>query len=98
MGPNPNVAWKLDLPGAGVRSPVVVRDQVFVTCYSGHGFDRENPGDLSKLKRHLICVDAPTGKIDWQVVVDSTEPEDPYSGIGVTAHGYASHAPVSDGE
>lgn len=97
-GPDQNVAWKLDLPGAGVSSPVVVGNRVFVTCYSGYGLDRENPGDLSKLKRHLICVDATTGKIDWQVAVDSTQPEDPYSGIGVTAHGYASHTPVSDGE
>ena len=53
---------------------------------------------LENLKRHLVCVDANTGEILWNKTVDAVLPEDPYEGIGVTAHGYASHTPVSDGE
>ncbi|MDG2221447.1 MAG: PQQ-binding-like beta-propeller repeat protein [Rubripirellula sp.] len=97
-GPDQNIAWTVELPGSGVSSPVVVGKRVFVTCYSGYGLDRQDPGDISDLKRHLVCVDATSGKIQWQVSVDAAQPEDPYSGIGVTAHGYASHTPVSDGE
>ncbi len=47
--------------------------------------------------RHLVCVDMETGTKLWQQDVKAALPEDPYSGIGVTAHGYASHTPVSDG-
>lgn len=96
--PDANVAWKVTLPGAGVSSPIVVNDRVFVTCYSGYGLDRENPGDINNLKRHLVCLDAGSGEKLWQKDFEAVQPEDPFSGIGVTAHGYASHTPVSDGQ
>ncbi|MEM8735328.1 MAG: PQQ-binding-like beta-propeller repeat protein, partial [Planctomycetota bacterium] len=96
--PSANLAFKVTLPGAGVSSPIVVDDKVFVTCYSGYGLDRENPGDLSNLVRHLVCYDAKTGEKLWQQDVAGTANEDTYTGIGVTAHGYASHTPVSDGK
>jgi hypothetical protein len=38
--PTANIAWKSQLPGAGVSSPIVVGDLLFVTCYSGYGLDR----------------------------------------------------------
>lgn len=93
-----NLKWKTKLPGAGVSSPIVVGDRVYVTCYSGYGLDRRSPGDQKDLKRHLVCIDRKTGKTLWNSVVDAVLPEDPYEGIGVPAHGYASSTPVSDGE
>lgn len=96
--PKANIAWKTSLPGAGVSSPIVVGDRVFVTAYSGYGLDRQEPGDINDLVRHLVCVDLSTGEAVWQKDVPAAQPEDPYTGIGVTAHGYASHTPVSDGE
>lgn len=96
--PSANVAFKTELPGAGVSSPIVVDGKVFLTCYSGYGLDRDEPGDLSKLVRHLVCFDSKTGEKLWQQDVPGTDNEDPYTGIGVTAHGYASHTPVSDGK
>lgn len=96
--PTANIAWKSELPGPGVSSPIIVGDRLFVTCYSGYGLDRSKPGEIEKLKRHLLCFDAKSGKKLWQKDVPAALPEDPYSGIGVTAHGYASHTPVSDGE
>ncbi len=96
--PSENIKWKTPLPGAGVSSPIVVGDRVFVTCYSGYGLDRQNPGDIHKLRRHLVCVDRMTGKVLWDQSVDAAQPEDPYSGMGVPSHGYASHTPVSDGK
>jgi len=93
-----NLAWKASLPGPGASSPIIVGDRVFVTCYSGYGLTQEDPGDINNLIRHLICADLQTGEQLWQADVKAALPEDPYTGIGVTAHGYASHTPVSDGE
>jgi outer membrane protein assembly factor BamB len=92
-----NLAWKTPLPGPGASSPIIVGNNVFVTCYSGYGLTQEDPGDIANLNRHLVCVDLTTGKPRWQADVKAALPEDPYTGIGVTAHGYASHTPVSDG-
>ena len=52
----------------------------------------------SDLKRHLVCFDAVDGNKLWQQDIAAVQPEDPYSGAGVPAHGYASHTPVSDGK
>jgi len=93
-----NLAWKTPLPGPGASSPIIVGTSVFVTCYSGYGLSQEDPGEMENLVRHLVCVDLETGKLRWQADVKAALPEDPYSGIGVTAHGYASHTPVSDGQ
>lgn len=96
--PSANVAWKAALPGAGVSSPIVIGDRIIVTCYSGYGLERENPGDLQNLVRHVVCFNADNGDKLWQKDVPAAQPEDPFTGIGVTAHGYASHTPVSDGK
>ena len=97
-GPQKNIVWKLKLPGPGASSPIICGDQVFVTCYSGHGTSRDNVGQIENLKRHLVCVDRKTGKQQWVRTVAATLPEDTYSGMGIPAHGYASHTPVADGE
>ncbi len=96
--PTANLAWKTPLPGPGASSPIVVGNKAFVTCYSGYGLTQENPGKIENLVRHLVCVDVKSGEKLWQKDVKAALPEDPYTGIGVTAHGYASHTPVSDGE
>jgi outer membrane protein assembly factor BamB len=92
-----NLQWKVDLPGAGVSCPIVVGDKVLVSCYSGYGIDRQNPGDMKALKRHLVCFERATGKTLWEKTIDAVLPEDEYTGMGVPEHGYASHTPVSDG-
>ena len=96
--PTENVKWKSSLPGSGVSSPIVVGDKVFLTSYSGYGLDRGNPGDLNNLKRHVLCISRADGKLLWEKTIEAYQPEDTYTGIGVTAHGYASSTPASDGE
>lgn len=93
-----NLKWKVALAGAGVSCPIVVGDKVFVTSYSGYGLDRQNPGDMAALKRHMQCLDRSTGKVIWEKTIDAVLPEDEYSGMGVPEHGYASHTPVCDGQ
>ncbi len=93
-----NIAWKTDLPGAGASAPIIVGDKIFLTCYSGYGMSRTNPGDMANLKRHVVCYNKRTGVKIWQKDIASVLPEDPFSGMGVPEHGYASGSPVSDGK
>jgi len=30
-----NIKWKTELPGRGASSPIIVGDQIFLTCYTG---------------------------------------------------------------
>jgi len=55
LGPE-NVAWKRDLPGRGLSSPLVVGDRVFITCSSGP--------DQARL--HVLCFDAEDGRKLWE--------------------------------
>lgn len=91
-----NMKWKVDLPGPGSSSPIVWGDRVFVTCYSGYG-DGSGEGDLLTLNRHLLCIDANSGKVTWEKTIPAPLPEDPYRGF-ISEHGYASHTPVTDGK
>ena len=84
-----NVKWKIDLPGYGSSSPIIVGDQVIVTCYSGYGLDVKEPGEMENLTRHLISFDRQTGKELWRKDIKSTEEEDLYKGF-ISEHGYAS--------
>jgi outer membrane protein assembly factor BamB len=96
-GPDENIFWKAKLPGPGASSPVVTGNRVFVTCYSGYGESRSTAGDISKLTRHLLCLDRGSGKLLWQKDVPAKQPE---TDIGkmVREHGYATHTPATDGE
>lgn len=92
-----NLKWKLTLPGPGSSSPIVSGDRLFVTCYSGYGVDRRDPGQPEDLKRHLLCIRAADGKVIWQRSVGAVLPEDPYRG-NIGEHGYASSTPATDGK
>ena len=83
-----NLLWKFDLPGGGSSSPIIVGQQVFVTCYS----DNKN-----SIRRYAVCLDKATGKQLWAKQFDADYREDAYSGY-LTEHGYASNTPVSDGQ
>jgi outer membrane protein assembly factor BamB len=96
-GEGKNLAWKTALPGPGSSSPIVVGNKVFVTCYSGYAEDRDNPGDIKKLKRHVLCLDRAKGKVLWQRDIAAVQPEQA-CGDYLKLHGYASSTPVSDGK
>lgn len=49
------IAWRVDLPGRGVSSPIVVASKVVVTASSGFKQDR----------LHVLCFDAASGKQAW---------------------------------
>lgn len=92
-----NLKWTTPLPGPGSSSPIVVGDRVFVTCYSGYGATRTNPGDVKNLKRHLLCIELASGKILWDKSIEAKQPEDRFQGF-ICDHGYATSTPCSDGK
>ncbi len=90
-----HLAWKAELPGPGTSSPITVGGKVFITCWSGYGDG--GSGDMSQLKRHLVCLSKTDGHVLWDAAVPAALPEDPYEGM-LREHGYASSTPASDGE
>ena len=92
-----NLKWKVALPGPGLSSPIVVGDRVYVTCWTGYGTDREDPGQQKDLRRHLICIDRNDGKTIWSKSIEPVLPEEPFRGM-FAENGYASQTPVCDGE
>src|SRR5579871_2508127 len=54
-GATENVSWKVDLPGRGLSSPIIVDGRVYVTASSGAAQDR----------LHVLCFEATTGKQLW---------------------------------
>jgi outer membrane protein assembly factor BamB len=91
-----NVAWKTEMPGAGGSSPVVAGDRVFLTCYSGYGLDKEDPGDQKNLRHHLVCVNRADGSVLWDKVSEADLPEKEYDRGFIYLHGYASGSPAVD--
>jgi len=78
-----NIAWRVDLPGRGVSSPIVVAGRVVLTCSSAPLQDR----------LHVLCFEARSGKLLWQRQFWATGRTfcHPTSAI-------AANTPASDGE
>ena len=93
-----NLSWKTPLPGYGASSPVLTDEFVFLTSYSGFGTDQGSAGDINQLERQVICVARADGNIVWTREFKSETTEDPYTGMGVPQHGYATNTAVTDGE
>ena len=91
-----NLRWKAELPGPGASSPIRAGDRIFVTCFSGYGVNGEAAGDFAQLARHLVCVEATSGRISWTATIPTAPSETRYTRLA--EHGYASHTPATDGE
>src|SRR5688572_18933338 len=81
-GTNENVRWRMPLPERGNSTPVVWRNQVFVT----QAIDKEN-------RRTLMCCNRRTGKVRWQKGVTYAEKEPTHE-----TNPYCSASAVTDGE
>jgi len=89
-----NIVWKIKLPGPGASSPILVKDHIYLTSYSGFDLQR-NSDDTSKLVRHLICLNRKDGKLIWEKKMPAKQPEQPTIREG---HGFATSTPVADDE
>jgi outer membrane protein assembly factor BamB len=89
-----NVIWKAVLPGAGASSPIVWRDHIYLTSYTGYLVPGESGGSLDNLERHLICLGARGGEILWDRTVKAKLPEEET----IREHGFAANTPAADAE
>ncbi|NOS71080.1 MAG: PQQ-binding-like beta-propeller repeat protein [Verrucomicrobia bacterium] len=78
-----SIAWKINLPGKGLSSPIIVGDRVFVTCSSG----------LKEQRLHVICYNAADGTKLWERQFWATGRTMCHEKIAVAAP-----TPVSDGK
>jgi outer membrane protein assembly factor BamB len=104
-GPDTNVRWKVEIPGAGWSSPIVWDDKVFVTTavapkqarpkpfsesYGGPNFGTPPDGIY---RWEVYCLDRATGKVLWKQVAAERRPAIPIH----PSNSYASETPVTDG-
>ena len=82
--PDEGVRWSARLPGAGVSSPVIWDDQIFLT--SSDGFKQDN--------LHIICLARQDGKEIWHQRLWGTSP----TRFHATKSGMASPTPATDGK
>ena len=66
-GPKENIAWKVELPGPGSSSPIVLGQRVFVTCFTGKVADGAGP------PRHVLRPRG--GKLLWKNSYPAPQPE-----------------------
>ncbi|MBL4886338.1 MAG: PQQ-binding-like beta-propeller repeat protein [Planctomycetaceae bacterium] len=78
-----NIAWKLDLPGRGHGSPIIVGDYLYIAV-----------AEKDKETRSLLCVDKKSGKKIWETVVHQGKPTPPKNARGTQA----SSTPACDGK
>ncbi|MDX1948315.1 MAG: PQQ-binding-like beta-propeller repeat protein [Pirellulaceae bacterium] len=89
-----NVVWKTALPGPGTSSPILVGEKIYLTAFSGYGVPGQS-GEMSDLKRHLVCLRRTDGQLLWKNDVPAKLPEQERIRDD---HGYASSTPASDGQ
>ncbi len=92
-----NIVWRKELPGYGASCPIVVGDRIYLTCWSGYGFDETNPGNRDDLKLHVVALNRATGDLVWNQSRPAS-PREQKVERRVVEHGYATPTPCSDGE
>lgn len=90
-----NIVWKTALPGPGASSPITLGNRVFLTSFTGYAASPDDRGEMSNLKRHLLCLSLADGKLLWNSATPAELPEQERIR---EEHGYASSTPVTDGE
>jgi outer membrane protein assembly factor BamB len=99
-----NIAWKAEIPGLGLSSPIVWGPHVFLTTAVSSNpnmvFEATLKGELDRRQDEavqefrVLALDKKTGKVAWNVVAGKTKPR-------VLRHphnSYASPTPVTDGK
>ena len=106
QGPAKNIAWKVEVPGLGISSPIVWQDRIYLTT----AIETERPGtaggdlapqDFRAAPRPkvmyefaLIALDRASGNLIWQKTLAESVPHEG----GHSTNSHASGSPVTDGE
>lgn len=83
LATNKDLAWKADLPGRGLSSPIVVGSRIYVTCCSGP----------KEQRLHVLCLSAVSGEKLWERQFSATGRTVCQSKMSVAAN-----TPASDGK
>lgn len=86
------IAWKTPLPGAGASCPVIWKDRIYLTAYTGFFVPDQPGGTQADLRRHLLCLDRNTGRQLWQQDISAKLPEEER----IRDHGFAASTPAVD--
>lgn len=81
--PEKNVAWKTEIPGEGWSSPAISQGKLYLTAAV------KGEGDDAGYSLRAICVDAKSGKVEWNNEIFSQPKDAP------KIHGKNSHASPS---
>lgn len=84
-----NVAWKVELPGAGWSSPIVRDGRIYLTYFSGGDANRD-------LELGACCLDEKSGKLLWNKVCFAHKTSDLPKIHSKNSH--ASPTPMLDGD
>lgn len=90
-----NIVWKIEPPGAGTSSPIIVGSRIFLTTYTGYNVPGQAGGSQDNLVLHMVCLNRDDGKVVWTKDIKPNLPEQDKIREG---HGYASSTPASDGQ
>jgi hypothetical protein len=94
-GSDKNIAWKIDVTGAGASSPIIAGGRIYLTSYTGHAMPgQRGSSSVSALKRHVLCLNLADGKLLWDKEAETVQPE----AQRVAEHGYASSTPIVEGD
>ena len=91
FGPTTNVAWKIEVPGSGWSSPIVLKKRIYLTAAVPQGDDGADGQAL-----RVFCLDADDGSTIWNVQAFEQS-----NGRGTRIHHKNSHAsstPMTDGK
>ena len=106
QAPAKNIAWKVEIPGLGISSPIVWQDRIYLT--TAIGTDRPGVPDV-ELEPHdqravpqptvvyefaVLAIDRRDGRVIWQKKVCDAVPHEG----GHRTNSHASSSPVTDGE
>ena len=94
FGPNHGITWKISLPGASAATPIIGKEQVFLSS-----LDLKASSDGKRGTLLAMCLDRKTGSILWKKPAGSGyRPEgEGYEHQLDSKSNYASPSPVTDG-
>ncbi len=90
-----NIAWQTTLPGEGASSPVIWKDRIYLTGYSGYN-RWERGKDFSEFALHVAAFGLEDGAMIWETTIPHDEDQRIGGKGGPRWHGYASPSVAVD--
>lgn len=95
FGDEKNLRWKVELPGRGVSTPLVIGTRLYLTTAVPTGAVQAEGAAAEEQSFELHAYERADGKLAWKAVACVATP---HEGFHKTYGSYASASPVCDGE